>query len=117
MVSHFLSGVLGAVLVLNYPSQESQINKITAEVLMILKKVQSPLLQKITEEISRNNDYLMNAKPFGIENGVPKAVVAATAIYLAYYGYKKHQESEQKDSCSKNQDQKKEDYSNKQEQI
>jgi hypothetical protein len=117
MVSHFLSGILGALLALNYPSEESQINKITTEALTILKKAQKPLLQRIADEVSRNSDYLMNAKLFGIENGIPKSVAACTALCLAYYGYSKYQENEKINSCSNNQDQKIKDNSNKQEQM
>jgi len=112
LLSGFVSGSIGTMYLLDLQPSKAFIDikngitdggtKIVNEVVkvgdegtIILKELQKPLIQKLVDESDRNRDYLMNLKPFGIENGVLKISAGAVILGLSYYGYKKYQENVQ----------------------
>jgi hypothetical protein len=125
MVSHLLTAIFTTGLLFNYQTYKigkifedhgvqfikqgknltEQATIVGAEGTKILQELQKPFIQKLVNEGSRNMDYLVNAKPFGIENGFVKGAVVGTTIGLAYYGYQKYQErlnSQIRENNSKN---------------
>jgi hypothetical protein len=100
LFSHLLSGILGASLALSYPTGELQLKEISTKVLSILEKIEQPSLKTMVEASQKNMDYLMNAEPFGIKNGVPKIGSLAVLGCLTYYGYKKYQENQKLNNCN-----------------